>query len=127
MAPERKLYQDLRKNIPQIKWTRLENLSLLGTPDLLGYNNSGHFFTLELKVVKGKKIRFSPHQISFHVSHPNNSFILIKHLGQRSLKLFQGSMIMELVACGFDARSLQLIKDRGAWNLLLEAFENLSL
>ena len=126
MAPERKLYQDLRKRIPQIKWTRLENLSLLGTPDLLGYNTSGHFFTLELKVVKGKKIRFSPHQISFHVKHPKNSFILIKHLGQRSLKLFQGSMIMELVARGFDARSLQLIRDRGAWSLLLEAFENLN-
>ena len=126
MAPERKLYQDLCKHIPQISWTRLENLSLLGTPDLLGYNNSGHFFTLELKVVKGKKIRFSPHQISFHVKHPHNSFILIKHLGQRSLKLFQGSMIMELVACGFDARSLLLIRDRGAWSSLLEAFENLN-
>ena len=127
MAPERKLYQDLRKNISQIQWTRLENLSLLGTPDLLGYNNSGHFFTLELKVVKGKKIRFSPHQISFHVSHPNNSFILIKHLGQRCLKLFQGSRILELEARGFyDARCLQLIKDRGAWGLLLEAFENLN-
>ena len=126
MAPERKLYQDLRKRIPQIKWTRLENLSLLGTPDLLGYNNSGHFFTLELKVVKGKKIRFSPHQFSFHIRHPNNSFILIKHLGQRSLKLFQGSMIMELEARGFDARSLLLIKARGAWSSLLEAFENLN-
>ena len=125
MAPERKLYQDLRKRIPQISWTRLENLSLLGTPDLLGYNTSGHFFTLELKVVKGKKIRFSPHQISFHVKHPKNSFILIKHLGQRSLKLFPGSMILELEARGFDARSLLLIRDRGAWSLLLEAFENL--
>ena len=125
MAPERKLYQDLRKNIPQILWTRLENLSLLGTPDLLGYNTSGHFFTVELKVVKGKMIRFSPHQISFHVQHPKSSFILARHLGQRSLKLFQGSMIMELEACGFDARSLQLIKDRDSWSLLLEAFENL--
>jgi Holliday junction resolvase len=126
MAPERKLYQDLRERIPQILWTRLENLSLLGTPDLLGYNTSGHFFTVELKVVKGKKIRFSPHQISFHVQHPKSSFILVRHLGQRSLKLFQGSMIMELEACGFDARSLQLIKDRGAWSLLLEAFESLN-
>jgi hypothetical protein len=34
-------------------------------------------------------------------------------------------MIMELEACGFDARSLQLIKDRDSWSLLLEAFENL--
>jgi hypothetical protein len=126
MAPERKLYQDLRKKIPEISWTRLENLSLLGTPDLLGYNTSGNFFTLELKVTRGKTIRFSPHQISFHVKHPKHSFILIKHLGQRCLKLFQGSRILELEARGFDARSLLLIPDHGAWSLLLEAFENLN-
>ena len=89
MAPERKLYQDLRKHTPQISWTRLENLSGLGTPDLLGYNTSGHFFTVELKVTKGKTIRFSPHQISFHIKHPKHSFILARHLGQRCLKLFQ--------------------------------------
>ena len=48
MGPERKLYLKLKKYTPRIKWTRLENISLLGTPDLLGYNNSGHFFTVEL-------------------------------------------------------------------------------
>ena len=121
MAPERKLYQDLRKHTPQISWTRLENLSGLGTPDLLGYNTSGHFFTLELKVTRGKKIRFSPHQISFHIKHPKHSFILARHLGQRCLKLFPGSMIMELEACGFDARGLKL----DAWSLLLDSLENL--
>ena len=121
MAPERKLYQDLRKHTPQISWTRLENLSGLGTPDLLGYNTSGHFFTVELKVTKGKTIRFSPHQISFHIKHPKHSFILARHLGQRCLKLFPGSMVLELEACGFNACGLKL----EAWSLLLEAFENL--
>ena len=40
------LFSDLKlkKNTPGIKWTRLENLSSLGTPDCLGYNNSGNFF-----------------------------------------------------------------------------------
>ena len=121
MAPERKLYQDLRKHTPQISWTRLENLSGLGTPDLLGYNTSSHFFTVELKVTRGKKIRFSPHQISFHIKHPKHSFILARHLGQRCLKLFPGSMVLELEACGFNACGLKL----EAWSLLLEAFENL--
>ena len=101
MAPERKLYQKLKKNITSISWIRLENLSLSGTPDLLGYNNSGTFFTIELKVTKGNKIRFSPHQIAFHVKHPNNTFICIEHLGSGVVKLFPGSMIHELVACGF--------------------------
>ena len=105
MGPEAKLYQKLRRNIRDISWIRIENLSSLGTPDLLGYNTSGHFFTLELKVTKGKKVRFSPHQISFHVTHPNNTFILVEALGPRSSKLIPyflvpGPRIRELAACG---------------------------
>ena len=101
MKPEQKLYAKVKKNIKDISWIRLENNSLLGTPDLLGYNNSGHFFTVELKVCKGNKIRFSPHQISFHVKHPHNTFILAEALGPSTVKLFRGSRIMELDACGF--------------------------
>ena len=101
MGPEAKLYKKLKRKLPEISWIRLENNSLLGTPDLLGYNTSGHFFTLELKVTRGNKVRFSPHQISFHVKHPNNTFICIEHLGSGAVKLFRGSQIMELDACGF--------------------------
>ena len=108
MGPERKLYQKLKKNIPSISWIRLENLSLSGTPDLLGYNANGHFFTVELKVTKSNKVRLSPHQIAFHVKHPKNSFILVEHLGSGCLKLFEGSMIHELVACGFKLEPLCL-------------------
>jgi len=105
MGPEAKLYKKLRKVCKEISWIRIENLSSLGTPDLLGYNNSGTFFTLELKVTKGNKVRFSPHQIAFHKSHPKNTFILAEALGPRSSKLVQyflvpGSRIDELVACG---------------------------
>ena len=100
MGPERKLWHELKRNTPQIKWTRLENTSLLGTPDLLGYNSSGKFFTVELKVTKSNKVRFSPHQIAFHITHPKNTFILVKSLVQRDLKLFQGTQIQQLVACG---------------------------
>jgi hypothetical protein len=101
LKPERKFYEKIKKSIPQISWIRLENNSLLGTPDLLGCNNSGHFFTVELKVCKGNKIRFSPHQISFHVKHPHNTFIMVQALGSGDVKLFRGSRIMELEACGF--------------------------
>ena len=115
MGPEAKLYKKLRKFSKEISWIRIENLSSLGTPDLLGYNNSGTFFTVELKVTKGNKVRFSPHQIAFHVKHPKNTFILVEALGPRSSKLFYlipGSRISELVACGLrpklDACSLEL-------------------
>jgi hypothetical protein len=101
LKPERKFYEKIKKSIPQISWIRLENNSLLGTPDLLACNTSGHFFTVELKVCKGNKIKFSPHQISFHVKHPHNTFIMLEHLGSGTVKLFRGSRIMELDACGF--------------------------
>ena len=96
MGPERKLYQDLKKNTCSIIWNRIENLSLLGMPDVLGYNHSGKFFTVELKVAKGNKVNFSPHQIAFHLSHPKNTFILINALGQRCVKLFPGSLVRDL-------------------------------
>jgi hypothetical protein len=108
MGPERKLYQKLKSKTPKIIWNRLENLSLSGTPDLLGYNTFGNFFTVELKVTKSNKVRFSPHQIAFHVKHPNNTFILLEHLGSGCLKLFEGSMVHELVACGFKLEPLCL-------------------
>ena len=101
MGPERKLYQKIKKSFSNFSLIRLENNSLHGTPDLLVSNARGHFFTIELKVTKSNKINFSPHQISFHVKHPHNTFILVESLGQRSVKLFRGSRIKELVACGF--------------------------
>ena len=101
MGPERKLYQKVKKHFKDISLIRLENNSLLGTPDLLACNNSGHFFTIELKVTKSNKVRFSPHQIAFHVKHPKNTFIMVEALGPSTVKLFRGSRIMELDACGF--------------------------
>jgi hypothetical protein len=109
MGPEAKLYQKLRKNSKGIVWTRLENISSLGTPDLLGYNTNGHFFTVELKVTRGYKLKFSPHQIAFHKSHPENTFIIAEARGPRSSKLiqmFRGSRIMELAACGLKLEAL---------------------
>ena len=102
MGPERKLYQKLKNFGTSISWNRLENNSLSGTPDLLGYNTFGHFFTVELKTTRGNKLKFSPHQIAFHVKHPHNTFSIAEALGPRTVKLFRGSRILELEACGLE-------------------------
>ena len=105
MGAEQKLYKKLKAFTPQIIWNRIENLSIPGMPDLLGYNTSGTFFTVELKVTKSRKIRFSPHQIAWHVQHPNNSFILVETLDPRSgnrFHMFRGSCIMELTGRGLE-------------------------
>jgi hypothetical protein len=96
MKPESKFWQEVKKNISGISFTRLESWASAGVPDLLCYNKNGKFFTIELKVSKGEYPTFSPHQISFHIKHPKNSFILKKALGPLSIKLYEGSQIMQL-------------------------------
>ena len=95
MGPEARLYKKLKNVSKDIVWTRIENQSLFGTPDLLGFNSKCTFFTVELKVANGNKVRLSPHQVSFHFLHPKNSFVLVewrdKHL------LFEGKQSLELV------------------------------
>ena len=111
MGPEVKLYKKLKAFTPQIIWNRIENLSIPGMPDLLGYNKSGTFFTVELKVTKSRKIRFSPHQIAWHVQHPNNSYILAEALDPRSrnrFHMFRGSRIMELSGRGLELEACYL-------------------
>ena len=107
MKPEKKLWHEIKtiniENNCKLSFTRLENSAAWGTPDLLGCNSSGHFFTVELKVTKTNKVRLSPHQISFHIRHPNNTFILVKDLSLNLVKLYEGRFIKEL-----DARGLKL-------------------
>ena len=113
---ERQLWKKLKNESKRITWTRLENWALFGTPDLLGYPPSGNFFTVELKSTSPKNaqfVRFSPHQISFHIKHKKNTFILVAcalELGR--FRLYPGSRIRELVdlglkleplACGLDS------------------------
>ena len=108
MAPERKFYQKIKRKFSNFSLIRLENNSLHGTPDLLVCNNNGHFFTIELKVTKGNKVKFSPHQIAFHIKHPHNTFIMVEALGSGTVKLYRGSRIEELVACGLELEACSL-------------------
>jgi hypothetical protein len=88
MKPETKFYAQVKKKFKKFSLIRLENLSLPGTPDLLVYNNNGHFFTLELKVTKTNKVK-----------HPLNTFTVLDAC-LKVPKLYEGSCIRELAACG---------------------------
>jgi len=107
---ERQLWKKLKNECKGITWTRLENWALFGTPDLLGYSNSGTFFTVELKSTGLKKsnfVRCSPHQISFHIKHKKNTFILVAcSLELGGFRLYPGSRILELVDLGLKLEPL---------------------
>ena len=108
MGPEAKLYQKFKRATPNILWHRIENIAIPGMPDALGYTEKFFYFTVEFKVTKGNKVRFSPHQIAYHVAHPYNSFICIEALGPGTVKLYEGSMVRELAACGLKLEPLCL-------------------
>jgi hypothetical protein len=104
----------------EISFTRIENMSSQGTPDLLCYNKKNTFFTVELKVAKGNSVRFSPHQISFHVRHPHNTFILVSSDLYKDEKLYEGTSCQQLVACG-----LRLEPLRSGLDLIYNYFKRL--
>ena len=106
---ERQLWRKLKNATTSISWTRLENWALFGTPDLLGYTSNGNFFTLELKSTTLKNpnlVRFSPHQISFHIKHKKNTFILVACALDQLVRLYPGSRILELVDSGLKLEPL---------------------
>ena len=111
---ERELWKKLKNETTSISWTRLENWALFGTPDLLGYSSRGTFFTVELKVTSLKKsnfVRFSPHQISFHIKHKKNTYVLVACALDQLVRLYPGSRVRELgnlkqlepLACGLES------------------------
>ena len=128
MRLEKDLWRELKRYKSKICWTRLENRALFGTPDILGYNNSGNFFLVELKLTKVNKVRLSPHQIAFFVKHPKNSFVLVarsqkpepgsepgsgKNKNRKTgrahpelVRLYPGSRILELVDLGLQLEPL---------------------
>jgi hypothetical protein len=107
-GPEAKLYQKFKRASKKILWHRIENLAVPGMPDALGYTENFFYFTVEFKVTKGNKVRLSPHQIAYHVAHPHNSFICIEHLGSGTIKLYEGSVVRDLVACGLELEPCSL-------------------
>jgi hypothetical protein len=100
LKPEAKFYHKVKDFMKEISFTRIENMSSQGTPDLLCCNKKGTFFTVELKVSKTNSVRLSPHQISFHVRHPKNTFILVSSDAYKDEKLYEGSRCQSLATDG---------------------------
>lgn len=93
---ESKLYEDLRKALPNVHFQRIETNVGLGIPDVNGCCN-GIEFWLELKVSSGTAIRLSKYQKSWIIRRGREGgrvFILRKALSERALKLYQWTSAM---------------------------------
>ena len=97
MKKESDLWKLLKKNTPEIRWTRVESWASPGVPDCIGYHDSCGLFMVELKIARGPKVVFSPHQILWHNTHTKRNFILIEEPLARSIKLYQSSTVNGLL------------------------------
>ena len=109
-GPEGLLHKRLR-NLPRSLIVRLENRVNLGLPDCLVALPPTKYVLIELKVVtRGKKVRLSPHQIAFALSHSTiglPTYILIEwhpkattKLAEKRLLLYSGCQAQELYLHG---------------------------
>ena len=87
--PESNFWSQVKKNLKQFQWVRLESWATQGVPDLLGTTSAGKFFTVELKVSKSNKVNMSPHQIAYHEERKRApAFILVKSLLKGSARKY---------------------------------------
>ena len=94
MAEERNLWLQLKRNTPEVVWTRIESSTALGIPDLHGFYR--RCFWLELKIIKNNKINFSAHQIAWinrHITLGAPVFVLARDPRAKVIKLFSGSIV----------------------------------
>ena len=121
MKPESKFWQIIKKKTPKIHWTRLESWSSFGVPDLLGYHDSCGFFMCEMKIARGPKISFSPHQKLFHQTRTKRNFIIVQDASLGHVKLYESSAIHGLLTDHRETPCLALDDWDHIQRLLLDA------
>ena len=140
MKAESKFWVEVKAKLsPHFVLTRTDLVSISGWPDVVLYNKNGTFLTIELKVTRSYSVKFSPHQMSFHILHPRNTFVLVKPLAaplsilsdkasitkassDKLLEpyLYKGSSVQELAA-----RGLKLEPFIKGWGIIIEYFGSL--
>ena len=92
MKPESKFWKQVKENLNDINWTRLENRIGQGVPDVYGIKD-GTSIWIELKVITSNRIKLSPFQKSWNFSHSlqgGRNFIMATAFPQSLLYIFSG-------------------------------------
>jgi hypothetical protein len=92
VKPESKFWKQVKENLTDIHWTRLENRIGQGIPDCYGIS-AGISVWVELKVIRSNKIVLSPFQKSWNFSHSlqgGRNFIMATTFPQSLLYIFSG-------------------------------------
>lgn len=118
---ENKLYKRVKENLPNCTINKLENRGFLGIPDLLIGFSGLKFVLIELKVVeKGKKVKFSPHQIAFQLKNKDlPCFVLVEWKPKNTLLLYHANQVEALLECGCELKPIVSYPMKEIlWNML---------
>ena len=120
--PETKFWKRIKNNASKITWTRLEAVTPAGLPDLLGFFNDSKKGPLdiwtELKVTKGKRIKLSPGQISWHMNRfklGGKSFILANPLPRGGILVYSGGRTLDLATSGLSLEPCAFFPEPCVW------------
>tara|TARA_R110000787_G_scaffold52029_1_gene122797 strand:- start:309 stop:737 length:429 start_codon:yes stop_codon:yes gene_type:complete len=128
--PEKLFWQQVRKNLTEFSWIRLESRVNHGIPDVLGCTKEGIYFTTELKVTKSNKVNLSPHQIAYHEERKNScAFILVKRLlesnpRKSTVHIYGAEQVRDLAVKGLIVPSLSS-SDPINWSFVQEQLATL--
>jgi hypothetical protein len=119
LKPETKYWKLIKKNMPDIFWTRIESWSMPGVPDCYGCKD-GIMFWVELKITKDKKIKLSPFQKAWHFNHARQggrSFIMLLSLEESLSCIFPSSIAVSHAALDSSIASFThpVPGDSGSW------------
>ena len=112
--PEKLFWQQVRRNLTEFSWIRLESRVNHGIPDVLGTTKEGIYFTVELKVTKSNRVNLSPHQIAYHEERKKSpAFILVKRVLESSprkydIYIYSSDQVRDLSEQGLSLSPLSL-------------------
>jgi Holliday junction resolvase len=102
---EKKFYQKIRSNnwkAPDFFIQKIDTFATKGIPDLLVKDPENHFHFVELKITETRKVKLSPHQISFFKEHSNTRTWLMVEDKTKSIYLFRAYQILQIAKDGLN-------------------------
>jgi ribosome biogenesis protein Nip4 len=85
---------------------KIDTFATRGIPDLLVRDPANHFHFVELKVTQTRRVRLSPHQVSFFVRNKDTrSWIMVQDKAE-SVYLYKASQILDLQKEGLNEQPL---------------------
>ena len=127
MSKESLFWKSLKNGINEAFWTRIENRSGGGIPDVFGCYK-GVPIWIELKQTKYYKVLLSPLQVSWHYSFAKadgTSYIFVKKQGEsllkRSLYLYGGKDSLIIAKKGLKHLPLKQFDYPYDWNAIRDS------